>query len=225
MTALHQQIRRTIAVTVSCRAARGGGRASGGSDSVAMTRLLLDLAENGEFEIAASRISTIGCVRRRIETRHSVGVRQRRLALPFVWKARTLRLTRRSIDCPLRMPAAGCATRFLQRTAAALGASRIAVAHTQDDQAETSLPEAHAGRGADRLGVSILVATLLSVPFWTRRGPISADICRQQGERWIEDETNDDISNPRNRVRHRVLPELDRAAGGPTPLRSQGQRP
>ena len=31
---------------------------------------------------------------------------------------------------------------------------------------------------------------------------------------WIEDETNSDLQNPRNRVRHLVLPELDRVLGG-----------
>ena len=35
-----------------------------------------------------------------------------------------------------------------------------------------------------------------------------------QGEIWVEDETNADLENPRNRIRHRVLPELDRAYGG-----------
>ena len=38
----------------------------------------------------------------------------------------------------------------------------------------------------------------------------------RSGEPWVEDETNEDLVNPRNRVRHRVLPELDLAAGGPT---------
>ena len=36
------------------------------------------------------------------------------------------------------------------------------------------------------------------------------------GQPWVEDETNADVSNPRNRVRHRVLPELDAAYGGST---------
>jgi tRNA(Ile)-lysidine synthase len=38
----------------------------------------------------------------------------------------------------------------------------------------------------------------------------------EHGERWIEDETNADLENPRNRIRHVVLAELDAAAGGPT---------
>ena len=35
----------------------------------------------------------------------------------------------------------------------------------------------------------------------------------QRGESWVEDETNADLGNPRNRIRHRVLPELDAAYG------------
>ena len=36
------------------------------------------------------------------------------------------------------------------------------------------------------------------------------------GQTWVEDESNADLSNPRNRLRHRVLPELDAAYGGAT---------
>jgi tRNA(Ile)-lysidine synthase len=39
---------------------------------------------------------------------------------------------------------------------------------------------------------------------------------RSRAETWVDDETNEDVENPRNRVRHRVLAELDRAAGGQT---------
>jgi tRNA(Ile)-lysidine synthase len=34
-----------------------------------------------------------------------------------------------------------------------------------------------------------------------------------RGQQWVEDESNEDLANPRNRIRHRVLPELDCAAG------------
>jgi tRNA(Ile)-lysidine synthase len=36
------------------------------------------------------------------------------------------------------------------------------------------------------------------------------------GYTWVEDETNADLKNPRNRIRHRVLPELNLAAGADT---------
>ncbi len=44
----------------------------------------------------------------------------------------------------------------------------------------------------------------------------SAAYLSSRAETWIEDETNEDLGNPRNRIRHRVLPELDRALEGST---------
>jgi len=44
------------------------------------------------------------------------------------------------------------------------------------------------------------------------------DYLRTRGESWVEDETNADVTNPRNRIRHRVIPELDAAYGGPTTM-------
>jgi tRNA(Ile)-lysidine synthase len=35
------------------------------------------------------------------------------------------------------------------------------------------------------------------------------------GETWVEDETNADVSNPRNRVRHTILPHLEATSGLP----------
>jgi tRNA(Ile)-lysidine synthase len=32
-----------------------------------------------------------------------------------------------------------------------------------------------------------------------------------RGQGWVEDETNEDLENPRNRIRHKVLPELNLA--------------
>jgi tRNA(Ile)-lysidine synthase len=34
------------------------------------------------------------------------------------------------------------------------------------------------------------------------------EICLQEKKEWIEDETNNDLSHPRNRVRHVILPEI-----------------
>ena len=103
---------------------------------------------------------------------------------------------------------------FLTRTAARTGATRIAVGHTQDDQAETFLLKA--GRGAGLSGLAGVypcrdgvVRPLLEVPRSLLR-----EYLVSQGQAWVEDETNADLANPRNAVRHRVLPELERAIGG-----------
>jgi tRNA(Ile)-lysidine synthase len=42
------------------------------------------------------------------------------------------------------------------------------------------------------------------------------DYLTGRGESWMDDETNADLNNPRNRVRHRVIPELNAVYGGPT---------
>jgi tRNA(Ile)-lysidine synthase len=105
---------------------------------------------------------------------------------------------------------------FLERAARAAGADAIAVGHTQDDQAETFLLKLMRGAGLTGLG-----------GIYPRRGAVVRpllDASREElrtylasrAETWVEDETNADLENPRNRVRHLILPELDRAAGGRT---------
>jgi tRNA(Ile)-lysidine synthase len=105
---------------------------------------------------------------------------------------------------------------FLESSADALGADRIAVGHTQDDQAETFLLKLMRGAGlAGLAGIypqrGRVIRPLLDVSRADLRSHLS-----EHGERWIEDETNADLENPRNRIRHVVLAGLDAAAGGPT---------
>jgi tRNA(Ile)-lysidine synthase len=104
----------------------------------------------------------------------------------------------------------------LHRTATAISADRVAVGHTRDDQAETFLLKLIRGAGLTGLGGIYprrgdVIRPLLD----TSRGELRAYLS-SLGYTWMEDETNEDLSNPRNRIRHRVLPELNRAAGADT---------
>jgi tRNA(Ile)-lysidine synthase len=72
------------------------------------------------------------------------------------------------------------------------------------------------GAGATGLGGiyprrEALIRPFLDVSRQELRAFLSA-----RGESWVEDETNAGLDQARNRVRHQVLPEFDRAAGGPT---------
>jgi tRNA(Ile)-lysidine synthase len=105
---------------------------------------------------------------------------------------------------------------FLERAAHEAGAARVAVGHTLDDQAETVLLKLMRGAGPTGLGgvyprKGIVIRPLLEAS----RDDLRAWLATI-GQPWVEDETNADVSNPRNRVRHRVLPELDAAYGGST---------
>ncbi|MBI2188147.1 MAG: tRNA lysidine(34) synthetase TilS [Acidobacteria bacterium] len=217
MTALHQQVRRTIRrhglIPPGARVLVG---LSGGSDSVALARLLLDLSAHGEFTVAGLAHLHHGL--RPTADRDEAFCREfaARVGLPIVVER---------ADVPAYAAAHGLSTEdaarrlryaFLERTAAALGATCIAVGHTEDDQAETFLLKLMRGAGLTGLGGiyprrDTVVRPLLDVS----RAELRAYLDRV-GERWIDDETNEDLANPRNRVRHRVLAELDRAAGGPT---------
>ncbi|MBI3522136.1 MAG: tRNA lysidine(34) synthetase TilS [Chloroflexi bacterium] len=99
---------------------------------------------------------------------------------------------------------------FLRRAAAEIGALAIATGHTRDDQAETVLLHLTRGSGIGGLGGlrpsrDGIVRPLLSL---TRRD--TAAVCAAAGIVPREDPTNGQLRFARNRIRHRVLPELAR---------------
>jgi len=89
----------------------------------------------------------------------------------------------------------------------------IALAHHQDDQAETVLLQLLRGAGVAGLAAMPAVRSAGTGPSYLRPllGVTRADIeayARARGLRWIEDESNEDVSLDRNRIRHHVLPRL-----------------
>jgi tRNA(Ile)-lysidine synthase len=100
---------------------------------------------------------------------------------------------------------------FLRRAASAAGASRIALGHTMDDQAESFLLRLLRGSGARGLsGTWPVVDGLFIRPLLgLRRRDLRAWLAARGG-RWREDATNRDLSFARNRVRRRLIPFLER---------------
>lgn len=102
---------------------------------------------------------------------------------------------------------------FFDRVIAAGRATRIAVAHTADDQAETVLSHLIRGTGPTGLGgihpvvgahTGHIVRPLL--PF--RRSRLRVYL-KALGQPWCEDSTNVDSSRMRARIRRRLLPLLE----------------
>ena len=92
----------------------------------------------------------------------------------------------------------------------ALGADSVATAHTQDDQAETFLMRLL--RGAGPVGLSgihprsgCVIRPLLDISRLELREYLAL-----RGQPFREDETNRDLSITRNRVRHELIPLLER---------------
>jgi tRNA(Ile)-lysidine synthase len=211
MSALLQQVRRTIQrhrlCPSGCRVLIG---LSGGSDSVALTLILRELSEHGGFALVG-----LAHLNHRLRPTSD---RDEAFCRTF-GDASRLPIEVESIDvagyaAAQRLSVEDAARRlryeFLHRAAASIGADRIAVGHTRDDQAETFLLKLVRGAGLTGLaGIhpqrGDVIRPLLDVSRLELRAFLDS-----RGQGWVEDETNDDIDNPRNRIRHRVLPELNR---------------
>ena len=95
---------------------------------------------------------------------------------------------------------------FLAEVAASRGATRIAVGHTRDDQAETVLLRLARGAGPGGLaGIFPRAGQVIRPLLDARRSAIEAWL-REEGLSWREDESNQDRAILRNAVRHDLLP-------------------
>jgi tRNA(Ile)-lysidine synthase len=101
--------------------------------------------------------------------------------------------------------------RFLRDAQAVHNATHLATAHHADDQAETVLFRVLRGTGIAGLagiperGEGGLVRPLL--PFW--RAELRA-YARENGVRWRCDPTNSTLGPARNRIRHDLLPRIEK---------------
>jgi tRNA(Ile)-lysidine synthase len=87
---------------------------------------------------------------------------------------------------------------------------RIAVGHTADDQAETVLARLLRGSGMRGLAGIYPVAGRIVRPLIEIRRRELRSYLNALGQSWREDVTNLDTSRLRNRIRHEMLPELER---------------
>ena len=216
-SALHQRVRRTIE---RHGLAPPGTRVliglSGGSDSVALLFLLRELAENGNFALAG--LAHVNHRLRPTADRDEAFCRDlaARVGLRIVVQIEDVKGYARGRNLSIEDAARRIRYDVMEQAAGALDADRIAVGHTQDDQAETFLLKLIRGAGLTGLaGIhprrGRIIRPLLDVSRADLRSYLAG-----RGERWIDDESNDDLDNPRNRIRHVVLPELDCAASAAT---------
>ena len=217
MVGLLQQIRQTIRrERLLPQGARVLVALSGGADSVALTHVLLELSEHGGFTVAA--LAHFNHQLRPTADRDEEFCRSlaSRLGLDFEVERADVAAYSRSQRLSVEDAARRLRYSFLDRAAARRGADHVAVGHTLDDQAETVLLKLIRGAGATGLGgitprKGSIVRPLLEVT--------KQDLTRYLSDRgvsWVEDETNGDLTNPRNRLRQVALPELERTYSGAT---------
>ena len=126
------------------------------------------------------------------------------------WSAQTCARSRKDWHTSLEDAGRRARYAFLERAAAELSASAVATGHTLDDQAETFLLQLIRGAGPRGLsGIGPKVGLV--------RRPL-LDIRRDEIREWLaaegiafrEDESNRDLAFTRNRVRHVLVPLLER---------------
>jgi tRNA(Ile)-lysidine synthase len=182
---------------------------SGGSDSVALLHILRELS-------STSRVQVAGLVHVNHRLRGDDADRDEafcialadRLGLPIVVERVDVRARagreRTSIENAGRL----VRLEAFERAARQLDAGAVAAGHTRQDQAETVLMHLLRGAGSRGLGAiaprrGLVVRPLLDVGREELR-----DWLRRRGIAYVDDETNADLGNPRNRLRHTVIPAL-----------------
>lgn len=182
---------------------------SGGTDSVAMTWVLRDLERTARWRVVGLVHVNHGLRGRESdEDERFCRDLASRLDLPIVVKAVDVRERARERRQSIEAAARGARYAVFEAASVELGATRVATAHTRDDQAETVLLRLFRGAGARGLSAirprrGIYVRPLLDVS----RRDVRADLERR-GEVAREDSSNLDLTIPRNRLRRTVLPAI-----------------
>ncbi|MGH7314151.1 MAG: tRNA lysidine(34) synthetase TilS, partial [Candidatus Rokuibacteriota bacterium] len=96
----------------------------------------------------------------------------------------------------------------LEAHADRLGAQRIAVGHTADDQVETVVMRLLEGAGVRGLAAIPPVRGRIIRPLIAVRRAALVAVLEKAGIGWIEDPSNLDMKFVRNRIRHELLPLL-----------------
>ena len=182
---------------------------SGGVDSVVLLDLLRRLAPQWDLMITMAHLDH-GLRSKSREDAHFVECLGANLGLPVVLERADPGSLERYRALGSEAAAREVRRAFLNRVAGSVGAAKIALGHTASDRAETIIFRLTRGTGPEGLvGIrpvnGLYVRPLLDV---TRKEILA--YANERGLSWREDPSNDDLDFSRNRIRHRVLPELGR---------------
>ncbi len=225
-------IGRTVSRAVVDSLGQGFGKpliaaVSGGADSSAMLLLLADTQSRHGWRVRAAHIDH--------------GIQSEAVRSRFRSAAETLAavvgvpLDIRRADAPAEaasssdgLEAAARRVRYDALASVALerGAGVVAVAHTQDDQAETVLLHILRGSGLEGLsGMPVLRELNQNVrlirPLLDASREDTEAVCRAYGWEPVDDPSNDDLAHTRNRIRRALLPLMREINPGAEPRLAQ----
>ena len=185
--------------------------ASGGTDSTALLICLKTLALQSRLTLTAAHLNH--CIRGSEADADAEFTRQlcENLKIPCITE---------NIDVKKEAEISGenleaCARRarygFLRRTAQIVNAQKIAIGHNRNDQTETAIFRFLRGSGVEGLSAirpvlrDGIVRPLIDCPRELIRGYL-----KDKAVEWREDSTNADLHYVRNRIRHELIPYLEK---------------
>jgi tRNA(Ile)-lysidine synthase len=183
---------------------------SGGGDSVALTHALIELRGRSGLKLAAAHLNHQ--LRGADSDRDEEFVRAMcaRLGIELIVE-RADDLGSSQSKANLEERARDARREFLSRAADRIGADFIALGHNRDDQAETVLMRLMRGAGAAGMaamaerGPGRLLRPMLSISRAELRDYLNA-----RAIPFVEDSTNESRDVLRNRIRHNLMPTLER---------------
>ena len=193
---------------------------SGGADSMALLEFLAEARHRLGLWLCVAHLNHGLRGQAAEDDARFVAARAEAQGLPARLGAADVAAERRRCGGSVEMAARRARYAFLESVAADVRATRVALAHTADDQVETILLRLLRGGGLDALrgmpesrplsprSRASLVRPLLAV---TR--PEVLDYLEGRAIAWCDDATNADPSFQRNWVRHELLPLLERHYG------------
>ncbi len=179
---------------------------SGGVDSVVLFELLYRLAPDRDITLHIAHLdhgirggsSEDAAFVRRLADRHGVPFHGSRL------EPDALASPRGGLEAAARTARYA----FLRSVADGIGAGTIALGHTADDQAETVVYRLARGTGPEGLSGIPAVRRPYVRPLIEVTRDELLRYARERGLAWRDDPSNANVTFARNRIRHRVVPEL-----------------
>lgn len=190
---------------------------SGGIDSMVLLHVLQRLAPAHEWQLTVAHLNHKLRGRSSDADERLVEAFAREAKLPVVVERADVRAMAQSGKQSIEMAARQVRHAFLAAVAKENGIGTIVTAHHADDQVELFFLRLLRGAGADGLsGMEALSTSPVDPSVKIARpllGVTRAEIekyARAERVRWRKDASNDSVDHMRNRVRHKLLPLIER---------------
>lgn len=186
---------------------------SGGADSVCLFRYLVSIRDALRLQIFAVHVNHL--LREEEAERDQEFTRElcEKWGVPLQIVRRDIKEERRRLHCSLEEAGRNARYDCFEEAALRWNCNKIAVAHHKNDLAETMVFRMVRGTGTAGLsGIRPVNGNIIRPLLGTEKGEI-LEILGSLGQDYVEDSSNREEQYSRNRIRHRILPEMQRLNG------------